>query len=237
MTCLFREPCFACLCTTELLDATTGCQQYVDETRYRIEMQAMKCQKCGAECPAGTSFCRHCGAPINSEESPIASEQTTAYLDQAATVATQRLEPRATGPDRGRLPASTPAPEQVNPPAPGVRAPGRRGVLIGAVMIVVIGVIGAAALIGLRGQSRTSNDLLYPGARTVVDITAEGGGRALQLETSDSFSTVEEWYQKTLKPEKTMRLTSTSVVLKNEKTTATIATENGKTSILLKVSP
>jgi hypothetical protein len=47
---------------------------------------------------------------------------------------------------------------------------------------------------------------------------------------------VEAWYQKTLKPEKTMRLTSTSVVLKNAKTTATIAAEDNTTNILIKVA-
>jgi len=62
------------------------------------------------------------------------------------------------------------------------------------------------------------------------------GGRAVHLTTSDPFSAVEAWYQKELKPQKTMRLTSTSVVLKNDKTTATIVTENNLTNILIKVS-
>lgn len=195
-------------------------------------MLEMKCQKCGAECAVGTSFCRQCGAPIETEEGPIASEQTTIHLDQAAMAATHRLESRTTGRDQ-----VTPVSEPVS--APAVAAPetsaSRRGILIGAAMIVVIGLVCAAALIALRGETRTTTDLVYPGARTVVDITNEGGGRALQLETSDSLAAVEEWYQKALKPEKTMRLTSTNVVLKNEKTTATIASEGGKTSILLKI--
>ena len=57
-----------------------------------------------------------------------------------------------------------------------------------------------------------------------------------QLETADPFTAVEAWYQKALKPEKTMRLTSTSVVLKNGATTATIAAEGNKTNILIKVT-
>ena len=197
-------------------------------------MLEMKCQKCGAECAAGTSFCRQCGAPIETEESPIASEQTTIHLDQAAMAATQRLESRTTGREQ-----VTPVSEPVSAPvvAPPEPIASRRGILIGAATIVVIGLVCAAALIVLRGQSRTATDLVYPGARTVVDIKSEGGGRALQLETADSLAAVESWYQKTLKPEKIMRLTSTSVVLKNEKTTATLAAEGGKTSILLKVAP
>jgi hypothetical protein len=67
-------------------------------------------------------------------------------------------------------------------------------------------------------------------------MTSNGGGRALHLQTPDSMEKVEAWYQKTLKPEKTMRLTSTSVVLKNAKTTATIAAEDNTTNILIKVA-
>jgi hypothetical protein len=219
-----------------LLDATTACQQYVRETRYKIEMHEMKCQKCGAECAAGTSFCRTCGAPIDADAIQIASEQTTVHLDQAATIATQRLESRTTGRDPGHLPVTSAVPEPVVA-APETAIASRRGILVGAALIVVLGLVCAAALIVLRGQSRTATALVYPGARTVVDITGEGGGRALQLETSDSLAAVEEWYQKNLKPEKTMRLTSSSVVLKNDKTTATIAAEGGKTNILLKVAP
>jgi len=107
--------------------------------------------------------------------------------------------------------------------------------LIGAVVIVIIGVATAATLVGMRSHS-AANDLIYPGARTVVDMTGDGGGRALHLQTPDSMAKVEAWYQKTLKPDKTMRLTSTSVVLKNAKTTATIAAEDNTTNILIKVA-
>jgi hypothetical protein len=149
----------------------------------------MTCQNCGTECPDGTSFCRQCGAPI-------ASEQTTAILNQTKS---------------------------------------RRPILIGAMVIAIIGVATAATLVGMRSHS-ASSDLIYPGARTVVDMTSNGGGRALHLQTPDSLEKVEAWYQKTLKPEKTIRLTSTSVVLKNAKTTATIAAEDNTTNILIKVA-
>jgi hypothetical protein len=190
-------------------------------------MHDMKCGKCGAEAPAGTSFCRQCGELIDTDSTQLASEQTTALLDQPDGVTTQRLESRATGPDRGRLPQ----------PAVAKSTSSRRAMLIGALVIVVIGVLSVAALVGLRGHNTTSSDLLYPGAKTVVDMTGEGGGRTLHLETSDAFDAVEAWYQKALKPRKTVRLTSTSVVLKNNKTTATIASEDNKTNILIKVAP
>ena len=183
-------------------------------------MQTMNCQKCGAECVPGTSFCRQCGEPI-------AAEQTTALLNQTDAVTTHRLESRPTGPNPGQLrhPAGDSTAEK--------NVGSRRGLLLGALVIAIIGVITVAALIGMRKHSAASDDLIYPGARTVVDLKGEGG-RALHLQTSDPFPTVEAWYQKTLKPGKTMRLTSTSVVLKNDTTTATIASEDNKTNILIK---
>ena len=194
------------------------------------EMNVIKCQKCGAECAPGTSFCRQCGAPVDPEPTTAPSEQATALLDQSVNAATQRFEPRATGPDPVRL--VPPVAE-----APETRATSRRGILIGVFVLGVITVICVVAVMGLRGRGETTGNLLYPGAKTVVDMTGEGGGRALHLETSDPFTTVEDWYQKQLKPHKTMRLTSSSVVLKNDKTTATIASEGAKTSILIKVAP
>jgi len=188
-------------------------------------MNVIKCQKCGAECAAGTSYCRQCGAPVDQELATAPSEQATALLDESVHAATQRFEARPTGPD----------PVRFQQPA-NVSHGSRRGVLIGALVIVVIGVICVATVIGLRGRSQAAGNLVYPGARTIFDMTGDGG-RALHLESPDSFSDVEAWYQKELKPDKTMRLTSTSVVLKNQKTTATIASESDKTSILIKVAP
>jgi hypothetical protein len=159
----------------------------------------------------------------------IASEQTTALLDQTDGVTTQRLESRGTGRNRSALPAH--AAHSTSAKSVGRRRP----ILIGVLVVAVIGVICAAALLGMRSHSSASSVLIYPGAKTVVDMTMDGG-RAVHLTTSDPFSAVEAWYQKELKPQKTMRLTSTSVVLKNDKTTATIVTENNLTNILIKVS-
>jgi hypothetical protein len=66
---------------------------------------------------------------------------------------------------------------------------------------------------------------------------AGGGGHAIALETADSFDEVQDWYRRTLQPEKVVQLTSASIVMKNEKITATIVREGGKTSILLKTEP
>lgn len=184
-------------------------------------MQNMTCQNCGAECTAGTNFCRQCGAPI-------ASEQTTALLEQTDGITTQQLQSRATGPNRHTARADA--------TGSSVTEKSRRPILIGAVVIAVVGLISVAVLLGMRNHNKASSDLMYPGAKILVDMTNERGGRALHLQTSDPFTTVEAWYQKTFKPAKTMRLTSTSVVLKGGTTTVTIAAEGNKTNILIKVA-
>ena len=68
-----------------------------------------------------------------------------------------------------------------------------------------------------------------------MDMTSDEG-RAIQLQTGDSLDRVLAWYEGILKPTKTMRLTYTSFVLKNQNVTATIATEDNKTNILIKQS-
>jgi RNA polymerase subunit RPABC4/transcription elongation factor Spt4 len=219
---VIRFDAHAVLKWLELLDATTACQQYGCEIEHRRKGKNMTCQNCGAEYPTETNFCRQCGAPI-------ASEQTTALLDDPTdSVTTQRMESRATGPNRRPLPDG---------PTASVPDRSRRPILIGALVIAVIGLISVVGLLAMRNHdNQASSDLIYPGAKTVLDMKNERGGRALHLETSDSFTAVEAWYQKALKPEKTVRLTSTSVVLKNPATTATIVAEGNKTNILIKVT-
>ena len=197
-------------------------------------MDEQKCRTCGAEWLAGMSYCRQCGSAIVADSLPGDSEQTTALLAHTDSVATQRLDPRTTAPGPVLQGPTIPARSTVVAGKHGAR---RRGLVLGTVVILlIIGIISAVAIVRLRGHSRTTEgtNLVYPGARTLVDMTNEGGGRFLQLETSDSLTKVEDWYQKTLKPQKVVRLTSASVVLKNENTTATIAAEGNKTNILIK---
>ena len=188
-------------------------------------MQVMNCQKCGAECPPGTSFCRRCGAPVDTG-AIRASEQTTALLEQNDGVTTQRLESRATGPEYGRLP---------RPVEAGKSSSNRRALLIAALVVVVVCVIGVVGFKALQSHGSASmTQFLYPGAKTLLDVRTDDGGRALQLETSDSFDDVEAWYQKTLNTQKIVRLTPTNVVLKNEKALITIAGDGNKTHVVIK---
>ncbi len=198
-------------------------------------MESLNCRICGTELLPATSFCRQCGSAISVDLAAESSEQPTALFNETNGT-TQRLDPRPTRPERvgmnmplTDLMASDMAPQQ--------NWKGRRVFIVGALLVVlIVAVISVVAILRVPTDSRTSvsTTLVYPGARTILDVTNQNGGRALQLETSDSFKKVEDWYQATLKPQKTVRLTSNSVVLKNENTTATIAVEGDKTNVLIK---
>jgi hypothetical protein len=103
---------------------------------------------------------------------------------------------------------------------------------------LVLVVVSVGVMWSLRAgrQSATiqiSRALIYPGSRTVVDVS-DSGGAVLQLETPDALDKVRAWYEGNLKPTKTLRVTSTSVILKNENVTATLVSENSTTSIVIK---
>jgi zinc-ribbon domain len=193
----------------------------------------VSCQQCGAELLPQTSFCRQCGTPISSS-AHTASESTTRLLDESDAVTTQRLDPRPTSPGRG--PLNSP---NALPVAPARRGRNKLGLLSLVVLVLLAGIVSTVAIRRNRHDRGTVvvDSLTYPGARKLVDIVSEGGGHAVHLETTDSFDNVQDWYRRKLEPEKVMQLTTFSVVMKNEKTTATIVREGDKTNVLLKIVP
>jgi hypothetical protein len=102
-------------------------------------------------------------------------------------------------------------------------------------VLLVCGIIASVAYVQLTSPNRISDDatLFYPGSRTIVDLGSDDG-RAIQLQTNDPLDRVIAWYEKSIKPTKTMQLTTTNVVLKNQNVTVTLASEAGKTNILIK---
>lgn len=181
-------------------------------------MTSLKCQQCGAELLPRTSFCRQCGAAISDIEG---SELPTAILGEGAAVTTERLRARHTSPAR------------IDP----VRSRVRFKVVIAALAVIMsVLVVAGIAVLSDRNEGTVVNSaaLMYPGAQTIVDMTNTDGSRTLQLKTSDPLDRVESWYHNNFKLNKTMRLTSTSVVLKGEKLIITLAVEDNKTNILIK---
>lgn len=119
-------------------------------------------------------------------------------------------------------------------------APKSRTLVIGgALVLLIIGIISAVALVRMQPHDNppTASQLMYPGAQAVVDMTNTDGSRTIQLQTPDSLDKVESWYHKSLKLTKTMRLTSSSYVMKNDQVTVTLASEANKTNILIKQMP
>lgn len=186
-----------------------------------VTTRAPKCSLCGADLVPNTHFCRRCGSVIT--ETP-GSEQPTAILSAVDNATTQPLRSRVT----------TPA------VASGARTSSRRSLLIGvAILLVLIGAIGVVQLMRLWGQPQAADagSLMYPGARTVLDIKEKDSARTLHLQTSDPLEKVESWYQSNLKLTKTTRLTITSYVMKADKYVITLVVEDGTTNILIKQTP
>ena len=107
-------------------------------------------------------------------------------------------------------------------------------------MVSLLVIISAGVIWALRGGGsqnagavQISRSLIYPGSRTVVDM-GDSGGAVLQLETSDPLDKVQQWYESSLKPTKTIRVNATSVILKNNKVTVTLGSEEKTTSIVIK---
>ena len=202
---------------------------------YVADVISLKCSKCGAELMPDGKFCRRCGEPAtNSLAQPDSSELPTEMLDQKANLATSRLQPRTTSPETPMQKVMAGFNGEKDLPAQTKR---RRTILIGSAILVLLvcGIIASVAYVQLTRPSRITDDatLFYPGSRTIVDMGSDDG-RAIQLQTNDPLDKVIAWYEKSIKPTKTMQLTSTNVVLKNQNVTVTLASEAGKTNILIK---
>jgi ribosomal protein L40E len=188
------------------------------------------CTKCGASLIAGTSFCRQCGQPA------IDSEQVTAILGQSPDASTtKRLDPRPTTPG---YEVSSSSPASTSGSLTSSKNSWSKlltiGIVLSLLVVICVGVIWSLRW-GGRSASNTqiNRSLIYPGSRTVVDV-GDSGGAVLQLETPDALDKVRGWYEVNLKPTKTLRVTSTSVILKNDNVTATLVSENNTTSIVIK---
>jgi hypothetical protein len=192
------------------------------------------CTKCGAELISGTSYCRQCGQPT--DESAPGSELATAILGESKDAfTTKRLDSRPTTP--GYDPGSDSLlPTATLPDKSGYSWPKlvTAGILVLLLVVVSVGVIWSLRA-GSRagGAIQINKSLMYPGSRTIVDMS-DSGGAVLQMETPDALENVRAWYEANLKPTKTLRVTSASVIQKKENVTVTLVSEDKLTSIVIK---
>ncbi|HZE73495.1 MAG TPA: hypothetical protein VE135_28620 [Pyrinomonadaceae bacterium] len=163
------------------------------------------------------------------------------HLSQAdENASTRRLHPRITSP-APELRGSVAAALDPTPPGASISRQRRRSLpfalLLLAVVLIAAMTIVSLALFRPAGHVATTGDnsksLIYPNSQTTLD-TASDSGRAIQLQTGDSGDQVVAWYTTNLKPTKTLQLTPTTTVLKNQSATVTIVAEDGKTTILIK---
>ena len=56
----------------------------------------------------------------------------------------------------------------------------------------------------------------------------------VQPTSREALEKVQAWYESNLKPTKTLRVNSTSIILKREKVTVTLVSEDNLTSIVIK---
>ena len=196
------------------------------------------CAKCGAELPPEVNFCRQCGAAVGSS---ALSESPTAQLHEVDDKAsTRRLQSRPTTPGPG-LRKDYAAASYVLPAVGASPSNNRRrlplALLLLAVVLVTATVIVCVALFRptrkIVVNAESNNALIYPNSQTLLDTTTDSG-RAIQLQTSDSPDRVAAWYTAKITPTKTVRLASSTVVLKSSDTTVTIVEADGKTNVLIK---
>src|SRR6476659_4107879 len=95
-------------------------------------MDISNCRNCGAELVPQTSFCRQCGAAIALGNALASDERPTVLFDEANVVATQRLDPRQTTPQRPGLNVSP------SPVSPAPVKPANKSILIGIVLLLVL---------------------------------------------------------------------------------------------------
>lgn len=198
------------------------------------------CSRCAAVLPPEVNFCRRCGAPVVSRGELL--ESPTAQLHEVDDkVSTRRLQPRPTSPEpglRSHLAATSP---DVVTRSPASHSANNRRVPI-AVFLLAVVLVTATAIIcvaifrpGRKAaiSAVTPTGLVYPNAQTLLDTTSNSG-RALQLQTTDPTEQVVAWYTAKLAPTKTVRVGSSTVVLKNQDVAVTIVGADGKTNILIK---
>src|SRR5215813_3675236 len=201
-------------------------------------MNVQSCSKCGASLPPEVNFCRQCGTPVAASFAAVESQSARLDLTNENT-ATRRLHSRTTSPKSGvpNAPERPPviAPSPTSPPV-------RRKAPVALIMLVLV--LFAACLIAWsafvrprRTASTAGSDqsLVYPNSRIILNSTSYSG-RAMQLQTDDPSDRVASWYTTNIKPTKTVQLTPTTVVLKSQTVTVTIASEDKTTTVLIKES-
>jgi len=213
-----------------------------------MSMNPLQCKSCGATLLPDTSFCRQCGAPVSGDLRPPRSHYSNApFRGGSENVTTRRLDPRPTN-ERGEMQFQPPYASAPLPQPQAARSKAHPLILSGIAMIVLfLGIIAVVAVVRMRTPTRivkvvgksaaAQGELVYPGADTLLDVGDSDGSRVLKLRTADPLNLVQHYYETTLQATKTVAVSNTVVIIRNDKVTATLLAEGDKTSILIKQAP
>lgn len=93
---------------------------------------------------------------------------------------------------------------------------------------------------GVTEGGTINPSLIYPGAKTLMQVTGGSDGNVIQLQTSDSFDKVVDWYKDKLKPEQIIQsndqntgMPGRSVILPGKEVTAIINSQGDVTNVML----
>ncbi|HVG38282.1 MAG TPA: hypothetical protein VM870_03275, partial [Pyrinomonadaceae bacterium] len=86
---------------------------------------------------------------------------------------------------------------------------------------------------GRLGDAAPLSELIYPGAKTEIDIRNNDDGQVLQLTTGDSFAKVVNWYETKMKPEERVIMPDQQAILKSRDYQVIIRPDGQETKILL----
>jgi hypothetical protein len=83
-------------------------------------------------------------------------------------------------------------------------------------------------------QAKTSLDpsFIYPGATVTMDVVGGAEGKVTQLQTSDSFNKVVDWYVEKLQPKHQVSIPG-GKIMESENFVALITSSGNETSIML----
>ncbi|HEX8650575.1 MAG TPA: zinc ribbon domain-containing protein [Pyrinomonadaceae bacterium] len=227
-------------------------------------MSSTTCTKCGAEMTAGARFCRRCGQPAPEAPAQSVLEAETrvfATRDREPNAATQHINSPLTGPaymSPGEMPAPPAAPvtKSLQPSSSTTRV-----LLAGLVLLLLIFPIALVAMklasdrnsrpetpvvtvpeippppappSGSGGSAPISSALVYPNAKTLLDVTKRDG-HVLQLRTSDPTDKVVQWYTDKIKPSETVKVPGGNMtILRSEDIRAIITSVGNETDIIIR---
>ena len=222
----------------------------------------INCTKCGAEMAAGARFCRRCGQPV-SAQSVLEAETRVFATPPDQTNATQHINSPLTGPAY-MSPAEMPTPPSpvTKSLQPSISTTKVLLAFLVLILLLIIPVsLAVMKILSSRnsrpetpvvtipevpppppappagssgGSSPTSDSLIYPGAKTLLDIT-KTDGHVLQLRTSDPVDKVVAWYVNKIKPDDTVKVPGGNVtILRGKDIKAVITATGNETDIIIK---